>query len=203
VIVARPHRRLVALAATAAAIVLLAGAQSASAGSREKFAGATIENPSRVPSFTLRDQAGRTVSLAAERGKAVLLTFLYTECKDVCPLTAGNLNEALRRLGPQKQDVRVLAVSVDPEGDTRRAVQRFVRQHRLLPQFHYLIGSKARLAPVWRAYNVVSIRRARGDIDHTLYTVLLDRRGRARVLYDATALPGEFAHDVRLVLRER
>ncbi len=53
-----------------------------------------------------------------QRGKLVLLTFLYTNCPDVCPLITQNLNEALQMLGAKRDDVRVLAVSVDPEGDT-------------------------------------------------------------------------------------
>ena len=164
------------------------------------FDGGRIENPSRLPGFKLDDQSGRAVSLAGERGKLVLLTFLYTHCKDVCPLTAQNLSAAVRLLGPRRDDVRVLAVSVDPRGDTPAAVRRFVRLHRLVPQFHYLIGSHEQLAPIWKAYSVTSVRRAKGDIDHTLYTVLADGSGKARVLYDATATPVDVAHDLRLLL---
>jgi protein SCO1/2 len=164
------------------------------------FDGGRIENPSPLPGFTLHDQNGRSLSLAGQRGKLVLLTFLYTHCKDVCPLTAQNLSAAVRLLGPRRDDVRVLAVSVDPRGDTPAAVRRFVRLHRLVPQFHYLIGSQAQLAPIWKAYSVTSVRRAKGDIDHTLYTVLADGSGKARVLYDATATPTDVAHDLRLLL---
>ena len=170
------------------------------AGAPPAFDGGRIENPSPLPGFTLHDQRGHTVSLAGERGKLVLLTFLYTHCKDVCPLTAQNLSAAVRLLGPRRDDVRVLAVSVDPRGDTPAAVRRFVRLHRLVPQFHYLIGSKTQLAPIWKAYSVTSVRRAKGDIDHTLYTVLADGSGKARVLYDATATPADVAHDLRLLL---
>jgi protein SCO1 len=164
------------------------------------FDGGRIENPSPLPGFTLHDQNGRSLSLAGQRGKLVLLTFLYTHCKDVCPLTAQNLSAAVRLLGPRRDDVRVLAVSVDPRGDTPAAVRRFVRLHRLVPQFHYLIGSQAQLAPIWKAYSVTSVRRAKGDIDHALYTVLADGSGKARVLYDATATPTDVAHDLRLLL---
>jgi protein SCO1/2 len=188
--------------ALALVTAVLLAPQAPATAPRNGFIGATIENPSVVPDFALRDQAGQMVKLRAERGKLVLLTFLYTECHDVCPLVAGNLNVALKRLGAERKNVRVLAISVDPIGDTRKAVRRYVRDHQLLPQFHYLIGSKRELAPVWTAYSVASIRRKGGDVDHTLYTLLVDRRGKARVLYDATALPGEILHDLRLVLEQ-
>jgi protein SCO1 len=190
-------------AACAALLVLVATALAAApagAGSQPSFVGATIENPQTLPDFALRDQHGAVVRLGAERGELVLLTFLYTECHDVCPLVAGNLNQALRQLGPMRKDVRILAVSVDPIGDTRKAVRRFARSHQLLPQFHYLIGTSAQLEPIWQAYDVTAVRNARADIDHTLYTLLVDRTGKGRVLYDATALPGEVAHDLRQFL---
>ncbi len=193
-------RRTAAAAAALGVLVLSVAAAPAGASSSPRYIGATIENPQRLPDFALRDQSGRVVSLQAERGKVVLLTFLYTECRDVCPLVAGNLNTALKRLGPDRKNVRVLAISVDPIGDTRKAVRRFVHTHQLLPEFRYLLGSAAQLKPVWQAYDVVSIRRKAGDVDHTLYTLLVDRNGKGRVLYDATALPGEVVHDLRLFL---
>jgi protein SCO1 len=183
-------------------VLTIAGcfAAGATAAAPPAFEGGRIDNPSPLPGFTLHDQSGRAVSLSDERGKLVLLTFLYTHCKDVCPLTAQNLSGAVRLLGAKRNDVRVLAVSVDPSGDTPRAVRHFVRVHRLVPQFHYLIGSKTQLEPIWREYSVTSVQRASGDIDHTLYTVLADQTGKARVLYDATATPVDVAHDLRLLL---
>jgi protein SCO1 len=183
-------------------VLTIAGcfAAAGAAAAPPAFEGGRIDNPSPLPGFTLHDQSGRAVSLSDQRGKLVLLTFLYTHCKDVCPLTAQNLSGAVQLLGAKRDDVRVLAVSVDPHGDTPKAVRHFVRVHRLVPQFHYLIGSKTQLARIWRDYSVTSVQRASGDIDHTLYTVLADQTGKARVLYDATATPVDVAHDLRLLL---
>jgi protein SCO1 len=189
-------RNIFLIALTAAALL----AAGASAAAPPAFDGGRIENPSRLPGFTLHDQSGRKISLDGQRGKLVLLTFLYTHCKDVCPLTAQNLSAAVRLLGRRADDVRVLAVSVDPRGDTPKSVRHFVRSHRLVPEFHYLIGSQAQLEPIWRVYGVTPVKRGKGDLDHTLYTVLADGSGKARVLYDATATPTNVAHDLRLLL---
>jgi protein SCO1 len=189
--------RNISLLALTAAALLAAGA---SAAAPPAFNGGRIENPSHLPGFALHDQSGRKVSLEGQRGKLVLLTFLYTHCKDVCPLTAQNLSAAVRLLGRKANDVRVLAVSVDPRGDTPKSVRHFIRSHRLAPEFHYLIGSKAQLEPIWRVYGVTPVKRGKGDLDHTLYTVLADGSGKARVLYDATATPTDVAHDLRLLL---
>ena len=113
-------------AAVATAALALSVAPPALAAGTPGFSGPTIKNPAVPPTFALRDQNGRLVQLDNQRGNVVLITFLYTHCPDVCPLTAEHLNQALRSLGTERTNVRVLAVSVDPRGDTPGAVRKFV-----------------------------------------------------------------------------
>jgi protein SCO1/2 len=188
--------RAVAVAVAVAALALAGGAAAHS----PQFAGPTLKHPSSPPGFALRDQDGHLVRLAGQRGKVALITFLYTHCPDLCPLTAQNLNDVLRSLGPKRRDVTVLAISVDPRGDTRAAVTAFVRNHRLLPQFRYLTGTVQQLRPIWDAYQVTPVVAKGPDPDHTLYTLVVDRSGKARVLFDALARPPAITHDVRLLL---
>jgi len=138
--------------------------------------------------------------MSAQRGKLVLLTFLYTNCPDVCPLITQNINEGLRVLGPQRDDVRVLAVSVDPEGDTPKSVRAYAKKHHLLPEFHYLIGSRPELTKVWKAYDVAAVASDPELVDHTAYTMLIDRSGEGRVIYDSQVKAKDVVHDVRLLL---
>jgi protein SCO1/2 len=130
------------------------------------------------------------------------VTFLYTHCPDVCPLIATNLNEALRRLSPaERAQVRVLAVSVDPAGDTPRAVRRFVSQHRLLPQFHYLTGARKQLVPVWRSYGIaVQPAGSSKVVPHSSWELLVSPDGKGRILYDAQVQAGQVVHDLRLLM---
>ncbi len=186
-----------AVVAAALTIFIPSAANAAAPG----FDGPTIKNPRLAPNFALRDQDGWTVELSHLRGKAVLLTFLYTHCPDACPLTAVRLNGALAGLGPERTRVRVLAVSVDPRRDTRQAVAGFISSHHLLRQFRYLTGPRAKLATIWRLYGIAS-HPAGGDkaLDHTLYTLLIDPKGRGRVLYDSTATSTIIDHDLRIIL---
>jgi cytochrome oxidase Cu insertion factor (SCO1/SenC/PrrC family) len=72
----------------------------------------------------------------------------------------------------------------------------------LLSEFRYLTAPAATLHRVWAAYGVKSRAQAGDDrVDHTLYTLLLDRQLEARVLYDATATPAAVAHDLDILLR--
>jgi protein SCO1/2 len=187
-----------AAVAAAALIIFIPGSANAATPA---FDGPTIKNPRLAPNFVLRDQDSQTIELSHLRGKAVLLTFLYTHCPDACPLTAVRLNGALAALGPERTRVRVLAVSVDPHGDTRQAVAAFISSHHLLQQFRYLVGPRTKLATIWRLYGIDS-HPAGGDkaLDHTLYTLLIDPKGRGRVVYDSTATSSIIDHDLRLVL---
>ena len=163
-----------------------------------RFRGAAVK-PAVVPKdFALRDQSGRLVRLSALRGKIVVVSFLYTHCPDVCPLIASNLDQALRLLGPRARDVRMLAVSVDPKGDTPASVRRFVRRHRLLSEFRYLTGTRRQLAPIWNAYHVAVT--PGGTIGHSAYELLVDQHGRGRLLYDSQVKGADVAHDVRVLL---
>jgi protein SCO1/2 len=130
----------------------------------------------------------------------VLVTFLYVHCPDVCPLIAQNLNAALRQLGPARSRVRVLAVSVDPRGDTPGAVRRYIAQRGLLPQFRYLIGTKAELRKAWAAWHVVAVRQAPDVVDHVAYTAVVDPTGKQRVLYDSKVTAAQVLHDLRKLM---
>jgi protein SCO1 len=193
------------------AMLLLAGcgsgsdvdsaASTATSTADDGWAGAALGEPQTVPDFTLTDQDGKQVRFADLRGKIVLLTFLYTHCPDICPLIAENLNAALRALpAPRRDDVRVLAVSVDPERDTPAQVRGYVKVHRLLPQFRYLIGSKQELTAVWRKLDVQAVKRDPELVDHTAYTLLVDRRGEGRVIYPSDFTTQNVLHDLRRLL---
>jgi protein SCO1/2 len=154
-----------------------------------------------APDLALHDQDGRVVRLSQQRGRLVLLTFLYVGCTDVCPLIASNLNAALRTLpAAQRERVRVLAVSVDPWGDTPAAVHRFIRERGLVKEFRYLTGTKEQLAPVWQAWNVLVEPKNRERMGHSAFVWLVDARGRTRVSFASTTPPRPVAHDLRALL---
>jgi protein SCO1/2 len=197
-----------AIAFAALVGALLAGCQDSSGSAPVKientpspFAGGGIDKPFTEPDFTLHDERGQEYTLSQYRGKLVLVTFIYSHCPDVCPLITANLNQALRDLGPKRDAVRVLAVSVDPKGDTSAAVRRYRKERHLLPEFIYLIGTRAELLRVWKAYHVAAVDRDPELVDHSAYTVLIDQQGKARVLYDARVQARDVIHDARVLLK--
>jgi protein SCO1/2 len=187
-------------------VAVLAGCGSSRAAETttapaKRFAGAELTPPKVAPPITLHDAVGTPVTLAAQHGRYVLVTFIYTHCPDVCPLITQNLNAALRAIGPSaRKNVRVLAVSVDPVGDTPKTVKAYAREKHLLPQFEYLIGTRAGLRRVWKAWHVLAVETKPDLVDHVAYTALIDTKGNERVLYDSSVHATQVVHDLRVLM---
>ena len=161
------------------------------------FAGA-VRPPDIPPAdFGLRDEDGKVVALAALRGKPVVVTFLYTTCKDTCPLTVDQIRGGLDELG---HDVPVIAVSVDPANDTARAAKRFSSQRQMTGRMRWVLGDEAHLRRLWTAYGV---QPQTDKMEHSASTVLLDATGRQRIGFATSVLtPQALAHDLALLERE-
>jgi protein SCO1/2 len=197
-----------ALPAIAVLAVALATAGCSGSKSHNRLAGSefhaegVLSPPRPAPPLALRDYRGRPVNIAAYRGKAVLVTFLYTHCPDVCPLIASNLGVALHLMGPRAASkARIIAVSVDPSGDTPRAVATFLARRRVAGRIDYLIGSASQLARVWQAWGVGS-ERDKGNpelVNHSGLIYGITGSGKQATIYAANFHPADVAHDVPLL----
>lgn len=111
--------------------------------------------------FRLRDEDGTWRTLADARGDVVVLTWLYSGCRDLCPAQAADIVQAVTKVGVE--GVTVYGVSVDPVGDTPRRVDDWLELRGLQDApVHFLTGSRRELSPVWRTYGIVPIN-ATGD----------------------------------------
>jgi len=154
-----------------------------------------------APDFTLTDGvSGRAVTLSAHRGQVVALTFLYTTCPDVCPLTATGFRAAQTELQGDASRVTFIAVSVDPDRDTPKAVQDFSTAHGLAANWYYLVGGRAQLSPVWAAYGI-GLQAGSTTVTHNDAVYLIDARGRERVLLHSEDLARDLANDLRALLK--
>ena len=148
--------------------------------------------------FSLKDQDGKVATLDQYKGEPVILTFMYSTCKDTCPLTAQQIKGALDDLG---QDVPTLAISVDPANDTPLNARRFVNQQGLTKRMRFLLGDQAQLQPIWDAYGIRPQGKA---FDHSAYVVLVDAQGVQRVGWPVEKLtPEGLAHDLRVLEAEK
>jgi protein SCO1 len=179
-------------AAAAVTGVWIAALQEDDTAPASAFAGALRPPDARAPDFRLRDQDGKWVAMADYRGKTVVMTFIYSTCKDTCPGQVQSIRGALDKLG---RDVPVLAVSVDPRNDTRENARKFLLAQHVTGRVRFVLGSERELAPVWRGYGIAP---QRGDLDHSAYVVLVDGSGRQRIGFPHSELtPEGLASDLR------
>jgi protein SCO1/2 len=202
-------RRLTPIAAMFLAVIL-AGCGAAASGhgsptsahrlSAALDAPAEAPEPYPAPAISLHNSLGQPVTLSQYRGKAVLLTFIYDHCPDVCPLIVAHLHTALQMLGPKANQVQIVAVSVDPKGDTPATVKGFLALHRMTGRMQYLIGSKPELAPVWREWGVaVQATPDSREVGHSAFVYGINSAGQVIALYPPNFEPKWIAHDVPLL----
>ncbi|HEY8413592.1 MAG TPA: SCO family protein [Pyrinomonadaceae bacterium] len=88
----------------------------------------------QVPNFALQNQDGKRIRLKDYRGKALLLTFIYTRCPlpDYCALMSNNFAQIDRQL---QQDpnlyakTHLLSISIDPNYDTPQVLRSYGAAH--------------------------------------------------------------------------
>ncbi|MBK9385104.1 MAG: SCO family protein [Planctomycetes bacterium] len=113
-----------------AALVAIAGASAAfltlARGKREARESASpSEAPRRLPDFELESMTGAKVTAAALRGRPCVVEFFFTTCP-ICALMNQGFQRLQRELPPE---VRLVSITVDPEHDTREALQAYAARH--------------------------------------------------------------------------
>jgi protein SCO1 len=124
-------------------------------------AAGTSGRRTRLPNVVLRTHDGAKVEFYDDliKGRTVLINFMYTRCRDDCPLTMATLAQVQRRLGARSgRDVFIYSISVDPEHDTPEILARYAKSFGVKPGWLLLTGTPA---------DVKRLRKGLGD-DPTL-----------------------------------
>ena len=104
----------------------------------------------RLPTIPLLDAAGRPTSLAAFRGKTVVLTDFMTSCQEQCPITTGALEQLrseVNRAGLANH-VAIIDVSIDPQRDTPARLRAY--SARTGVELTLLTGRPQALSSLWK-----------------------------------------------------
>lgn len=145
------------------------------------FSAEGLRTSLRAPAIELVDHERRPISLAALRGKVVVVTSVYSSCGYACPTIMGQARRAVESLEEASRgEVVVLAVTLDPTHDTPEVLAEMARRQGVeSPQFHLLTGETSR---VEEALDRIGVARRRdpetGVIDHTNVFLVVDRAGR-------------------------
>jgi protein SCO1/2 len=167
------------------------------------LAGGLVKPPTQEPPLQLDNSLGQPVNIADYRGKAVLVTFIYDHCPDICPLIVGNLHAAQSQLGKEADKVQIIAVSVDPKGDTPKTVKAFLADHQMTGRMQYLIGSRPQLEKVWANWHIISKNSSKKGnpdaVEHSALIYGITGSGQLKTVYPANFKPKQVVHDVPIL----
>lgn len=194
---------------------------------RDEFRGTVFSDEREAQDFVLTDQFGSTKSLRQDfAGKVVVLTFLYTDCPDVCPIVANHLRDIATLLEDDSSQVAIVIVSVDPEGDTVESVSAYSERWEMTERWSYLVGGESELEEVWQAYyidpyvhgpgrggangsaatlpsssggGVDALVEQTGRVIHSAPIYIIDADGLMRSAFTLPLESEDVAHDVELV----
>jgi len=96
-----------------------------------------------VPNVPVVTHNGRTLNFYDDliKDKIVVLSFIYTSCKDICPLATARLGEAQDRLGDRVgRDVFFYSISIEPERDTPESLKQYAEAFHAGPGWLFLTG---------------------------------------------------------------
>jgi protein SCO1/2 len=152
--------------------------------------------------FRLVDQNGNSVTDADLKGKWSLVYFGYTHCPDACPTALNDIAIALDQLGPKREAVRSVFITVDPERDTPEVLKEYVTSFDA--PILALSGSPEEIARAAKAYRVYYAKHpeAGGDysMDHSSVIYVMDPEWRFTASFTHQSTPEEIAERLKKLL---
>jgi protein SCO1/2 len=148
-----------------------------------------------LPEFALTDQDGKTIHLSEYKGKALLITFIYTRCNmpDYCPRMNANfaaIDKLLAGDAKAYANTRLLSVSFDPKHDTPRVLREYGLQYvngkgkDAFAHWSFAAPRTADLDKVLEWFDVgVTGDSDSGNMMHSLSTLVVDKQGRLVAWY--------------------
>ena len=152
--------------------------------------------------FHLVDQNGKRVTDADLKGKWSLVYFGYTHCPDACPTALNEIAIALDELGPKRDAVRPVFITVDPERDTSEVLKSYVTSFDA--PILALTGTAEEVAQAAKGYRVYYAKHSEaGDdysMDHSSVIYVMDPEGRFTASFTHQNTPEEIAERLKKLL---
>jgi protein SCO1 len=141
-----------------------------------------------VPDFGMVNQDGKRVRLAQYRGRAVLLTFIYTRCPlpDYCPLMTHNFAEIEKELEKSPElyaKTHLLSISFDSQYDTPAVLRNYARGFiaergpRTFEHWEFATIPASEKSAVTKFFDVF-VSEEQGQITHSMSTAAISPDGR-------------------------
>ncbi len=147
-----------------------------------------------VPDFKLRNQDGRTIHLGQFRGRALVITFIYTRCPlpNFCPRVTHNFAVLEKELAANPAlyaKTELLSVSFDPEHDTPERLRAYGATYigsdakNAFAHWEFAVPEKPVLVEMAKFFDLGMTENADTTITHTLSTTLIGPDGKVVRFY--------------------
>ncbi len=180
-------------------VVLFVAVLTACSDTPPPFKGTAVPAVEWGGNFVLTAHDGKRFDTATLNGKVQVLFFGFTHCPDICAPTLAKLAQVMKALGPDRERVQVLFVTVDPEHDTPAQLKKYLAGFD--PGFIGLTGSVGETLAVSRDHKIFA--EAEGStITHSGSLLVKDRRGRLKLVMNESLSAQDMAHDLKLLLSQ-
>jgi protein SCO1/2 len=156
-----------------------------------------------APALKLQGTDGQPIDLARFKGKVVLVSFGFSNCGEVCPITLATLASARKKLGADAGNVQVVYVTVDPERDTESQMKKYLAAFD--PTFIGGVGTRAQIDAAQKNWGISSNKVVASDgsytVGHSSSIYMIDRKGGLRAVMPYGHPSDDFVHDLRILLR--
>ena len=157
---------------------------------------AVAATPRAIPTVELEDQDGRPFTLESYRGQPVIVDFVYTRCRSVCPLLSDALQRVDHLRGARSSTdstvPALLSITFDA-GDTPADLRAYAGHYNADGRSWRFARARrsADLSALLRAFEIVVISDGRGDFQHNAALHIVDDRGRLARVLDLETPPAE------------
>ncbi|HEX5275617.1 MAG TPA: SCO family protein [Candidatus Rubrimentiphilum sp.] len=150
---------------------------------------------SKLPHTRLVDQRGQLVDLAAFHGVS-LTSFIFTRCRDECPLIAAKFVEMQKQLDSSR--FHLFLITIDPMYDSPLVIANYARRFHMNPDsISVLTGQPHDIATLLDQFGITSLQNGDANFIHS-DSVFLASDGRiAQILQTAGFTPGSLAAQAR------
>jgi protein SCO1/2 len=98
-----------------------------------------------IPNVPVVSQDGRTLRFYDDvlKGKIAIISFIYTSCRDICPVVTARLSQLEDKLGEAAgRDYFFVSISIDPTTDTPDKLKEYGKAFGAGPNWLFLTGDK-------------------------------------------------------------
>ncbi|HET9627165.1 MAG TPA: SCO family protein [Kofleriaceae bacterium] len=163
-----------------------------------------------VGSFALTDERGQPFTEDALRGHVTLVSFLFTRCDTICPVTTMKMARLQDKTFDAGAHIKLASFSVDPEYDTPARLAEYAKHYQADPaRWRFVTGGVEQMRALVEGPLMNSMQKkgvtASGapDITHQGYFLLVDGTGHLRGIYDSNDIHklDEMVRDARFLVR--